>query len=89
MGYWLGAKYEGRGIMTKTCFYLVTYLFEELKLNRIKIRCSEKNVRSRAIPERLGFRLEGKLRGMSHTRDGLTDCLIYGLLADEWQKETR
>ena len=89
MGYWLGAAYEGRGIMVKTCAYLITYFFEELKLNRIEIRCSEANTRSRAIPERLGFRREGKLRQMSHTRDGLTDCLIYGLLADEWQKETR
>ena len=85
VGYWLGAEYEGRGIMTKTCRHLITYLFEELKLNRIEIRCAETNRRSCAIPERLGFRLEGKLRGMGYTQDGLTDHLIYGLLADEWQ----
>ena len=59
--------------MTKTCSYLITYLFEELKLNRIEIRCAETNRRSCAIPERLGFRLEGKLRGMVYTQDGLTD----------------
>ena len=85
IGYWLGARYEGRGVMTKTCSYLVTYLFEELKLNRIEIRCAETNGRSRAVPERLGFRLEGKRRKMAYTQDGLTDLLIYGLLADEWR----
>ena len=89
MGYWLGAAYEGRGIMTKTCAYLITYFFEELNLNRIEIRLSESNTRSRAIPERLGFKLEGNLRKMSHTRDGLTNCLIYSLLADGWQKKTQ
>ena len=87
--YWLGSKYQKRGIMTKTCATLCTYLFNDLNLNRIEIRCSEPNIKSRAIAEKLGFRLEGKLRGMGYTRDGLTDHLVYGLLADEWQKEAR
>ena len=87
LGYWLSADYEGRGVVTKVCRYLCTYLFEELELNRIEIRCSEKNSRSRKIPERLGFTLEGKLRQMGYTKDGLTDYLVYGLLKNEWQKE--
>ena len=87
MGYWLGADFEGRGVVTKACRYLCAYLFEERDLNRIEVRCSEKNVRSKAIPERLGFTLEGKLRQMGYTKDGLTDYLVYGLLRDEWQKE--
>ena len=86
IGYWLGRDYGGRGIMTKVCRHLCTYLFEELNLNRIEIRCSETNERSRAIPERLGFRLEGKLRRMGYTKDGLTDYLVYGLLKEDWQK---
>ena len=86
MGYWLGADYEGRGIATKACRHVITYLFEERNLNRINIRCSEKNLRSRKIPERLGFTLEGRLRQMGYTKDGLTDYLVYGLLKDEWQK---
>lgn len=86
ISYWLGASYQGRGVMTKTCRYLCAYLFEELNLNRIEIRCSEMNTRSRAIPERLGFTQEGKLRQMSYTKDGLADYVIYGLLADEWRE---
>ena len=87
IGYWLGKDHQGRGVMTKACRYLCAYLFEELRLNRIEIRCSEANLRSRAIPERLGFTLEGKLRQMGYTKDGLTNYLVYGLLKDEWQKE--
>lgn len=89
IGYWLGAEYEGRGVMTKACRYLCGYLFRELKLNRIEIRCAETNARSRAIPERLGFMQEGKLRQMGYTREGLVDYLIYGLLADEWAHHKR
>ncbi len=86
IGYWLGVDFEGRGIATKVCRYLCAYLFEERDLNRIEIRCSEKNTKSKAIPERLGFTLEGTLRQMGYTKDGLTDYLVYGLLKDEWQK---
>ena len=85
IGYWLGAEYEGHGIMTKACRYLCSYLFEELGLNRIEIRCAETNAKSRAIPERLGFTLEGKLRQLGYTREGLVDYLVYGLLAGEWR----
>lgn len=83
--YWLGAQYEGRGVMTKVCHYLCGYLFNELHLNRIEIRCAETNAKSRAIPERLGFTQEGRLRQMGYTKDGLADYVIYGLLADEWR----
>lgn len=86
--YWLGAEFEGRGVMTKACRYLCDYLFAELNLNRVEIRCPETNAKSRAIPERLGFTQEGKLRQMGYTREGLVDYLVYGLLADEWQKES-
>jgi ribosomal-protein-serine acetyltransferase len=89
IGYWLGSEYEGRGVMMRACRYLCGYLFDELNLNRIEIRCAETNTKSRAIPERLGFTLEGKLRQLGYTRDGLVDYLVYGALADEWQKETR
>ena len=38
-----------------------------------------------ALLERLGFRLEGRLRGEWHTHIGVRDSLIYGLLAEEWR----
>ena len=88
IGYWLGAEYGGQGIVTKACRHLCGYLFTELNLNRIEIRCSETNAKSRAIPERLGFTLEGKLRQMGYTQAGLVDYLVYGLLADEWKPQS-
>ena len=84
VGYWLSAEHRGRGVMTKVCRYLCGYLFNEQGLNRVEIRCAETNL-NRAVPERLGFRLEGTLREMGYTRDGLVAQLVYSLLKREWQ----
>lgn len=86
VGYWLGADYRGRGVVTKVCRYLCGYLFGELGLNRIEIRCAETNLKSRAVPERLGFTLEGTLREMGYTRDGWVDQRVYSLLKRERQR---
>jgi ribosomal-protein-serine acetyltransferase len=75
---------EGKGIISAACRVLIGYAFDELHLNRAEIRCATSNLRSAAIPERLGFRKEGVLR-QSEFRDGqLHDFSIYGLLAEEW-----
>jgi ribosomal-protein-serine acetyltransferase len=86
MGYWLGKEFQGNGIMTKACKAFIEYGFNELALNRIEIRVAEENKKSRAIPERLGFTEEGKIRQAEWLYDHYVDHIIYGLLADEWTK---
>ena len=86
VGYWLGAAYEGCGLMTRACRALVTYAFREQGLHRVEIRAAPANRRSRAIPERLGFRQEGILRDAEWLYDHYVDLVVYGMLADEWQE---
>ncbi|QRF22408.1 GNAT family N-acetyltransferase [Alicyclobacillus sp. TC] len=84
IGYWISKEYEGKGVMTKCCKAMINYAFRELKLNRIEIRAIKENVRSRAIPERLGFKHEGTFRQDVKLNDELADSSVYGLLAEEW-----
>jgi ribosomal-protein-serine acetyltransferase len=63
LGYWLGAEYQGKGTMTAAVRALVDQALSGWKLDRVEIRAAVENRRSRAIPERLGFRLEQTLRG--------------------------
>ncbi|MCL6443454.1 MAG: GNAT family N-acetyltransferase [Alicyclobacillus sp.] len=42
------------------------------------------NVKSRAIPERLGFTKEGVLRQVFKHPDRFADSVVYSLLAEEW-----
>jgi len=85
IGYWIDKNYEGRGIVTESCKVLTNYAFQELKMNRIEIRCATENTRSCAVPERLNFKLDGVLRQSEWRHTRFFDMAIYSLLAEEWK----
>lgn len=89
IGYWLGASFQGRGLVTQSCRALINHAFDELKLNRVEIRCGVENRRSRKIPEKLGFREEGVVRQAGWLYDHYVDIVIYGMLASEWHEHNR
>lgn len=66
--------------MTASCRALINRAFGELDLHRVMILCATENRRSRAIPERLGFTLEGVAREAEWLYDHFVDLAIYGLL---------
>lgn len=84
IGYWLVQNQTGGGVMTACVRSVVNYCFATLKLNRIEIRAAGDNFKSRAVPERLGFRLEGQLRQAHVLHGQLHDLVIYGMLAKDW-----
>ena len=87
IGYWIDQEHEGLGIITRCCKILIDYLFEVRGLNRIQINCNVDNVRSRAVPERLGFTLEGIHRQVERLRGKFGDWAVYAMLRDEWNKK--
>ncbi len=87
LGYWLGERSQGKGIMTRACQAMVDYGFSDLKLNRIEIHCAPTNLRSRAIPERLGFKEEGVLRQAERLHDRFVDNIVYGMLASDYSPD--
>ncbi|RXJ04577.1 N-acetyltransferase [Anaerobacillus alkaliphilus] len=85
IGYWLGAGYQGNGIMTAACRAVVDYCFNELQLERIEIRAATTNHKSMAIPKRLGFQQEGCLRRSEWLYDKFVDHYVFGLVkGDEY-----
>ncbi len=84
IGYWISKEYEGKGIVTTSVRTLIDYAFNELHLHRVQIKCDATNLKSKAIPERLGFVYEGLTRE-NHKRDNkYTDGLTYSILRHEW-----
>lgn len=84
LGYYLGKGYEGKGIMTKTVQAILFYIFLHLHLHRVEVRCGVHNKKSRAIPERLGFKQEGVIRDGEFLYDHYHDLVVYGMLSHDW-----
>lgn len=86
IGYWLRASAEGCGYVTEATRLLTIYALDILKANRLEIRCDELNVRSAAVPKRLGYVLEGRLRNHSATPDKrLRTTLIFSFIPGDRQ----
>ncbi len=87
IGYWLAKQYQGQGHMTKACKVLVDHLFRDRGLNRIEIRIPQGNQKSQAIPERLGFKMEGVIRDGEKLDKNYLDLSVFGLLRKDWEGE--
>ena len=87
IGYWLGEKFQGHGIITKACHVLVDYAFNNYKLNRVQIRCATWNTKSTAIIERLGFIKEGVARQAEFLYDHYVDLFVYAMTSDIWKAQ--
>jgi ribosomal-protein-serine acetyltransferase len=85
IGYWLAAEHQGRGTITLCCRHLLDYLFDEVSLHRVEIRCGTGNTRSCAIPRKLGFRPEGVLREAEWVNDRWVDLQVWGMLEQDWR----
>ena len=83
LGYWVGEEFQRRGLVTAACRRLVGHSFDVLGLHRVEIRCAVENHRSRAIPERLGFRFEGRFRDAEWLYDHWVDHAVYARLAPD------
>lgn len=57
IGYWLRADATGRGFMTRVVASLVEVALGLDGVDRVEVHCDEANVRSAAVPRRLGFTL--------------------------------
>jgi RimJ/RimL family protein N-acetyltransferase len=63
--------------VTEAVNAIMNYGINELGLKRIEIICSGSNIKSRRIPERLGFTLEGILKNHRINNDGTIDDTVY------------
>jgi RimJ/RimL family protein N-acetyltransferase len=86
IGYWVRASATGLGYVTETVGLITDYAFTALRAGRVAVYCDERNERSAAVPVRLGFVREGRLRNDSLTPAGqLRTTLVFALTAEDWQ----
>lgn len=86
IGYWLAANRQGSGTMTAAVSALLDHAFDRWELTRVEIRAGVLNTRSRAIPQRLGFREEGVLRSAERIGTRVIDHVVYVMTARDWRR---
>ena len=77
IGYWIDEEMQGNGIITKSCSSLVDLGLNDLKLKKILISCSTENIKSQAIPKRLGFYKEGIVKDKEFLYDHYVDHVLF------------
>ncbi len=79
IGYWVRSDRVGQGYASESTWALARHAFEAQAAHRVELRMDDRNDRSWAVAERLGFSLEATLRHEVRVPDGsLRDTRVYG-----------
>ena len=85
IGYFLGEKFQGNGYITEAVKRISTFLFTELKAEKLEIHTKATNTKSIGVASRCGFIQEARIRKRSRTNAGEpVDLLYFGLLKNEF-----
>ncbi len=84
IGYWIDAAAGGRGHATDALTLCCRFAFEHLGLHRVQPAIMPRNVRSRRVVEKVGFRHEGTALGYLRIAGTWEDHHIYALTREEW-----
>lgn len=83
IGYWMGERFAGQGLMLDALQVVIPFSFEQLRLHRLEAACIPDNTRSTRLLEKAGFRREGLLRSYLRINGSWQDHFLYALIAGE------
>jgi ribosomal-protein-alanine N-acetyltransferase len=83
LGYWMGARHAGKGLMSASVRAVIGFAFDTLHLNRIEAACLPHNAASTALLEKVGFSREGYARKYLCIDGRWQDHVLYGLIRDD------
>ena len=85
IGYWVHKDHINQGLATEVTAALTKVAFLIDRVARIELHCDPNNVRSAAVPRKLGFCHEATLRHRTRTPAGQPrDTMVWTLLAHEY-----
>lgn len=77
IGYWAGEEAQGKGLVSASVEALIRYGRDVLDLKKITISCAEKNTKSIAVAERLGFSCVGREENKEWLYDHYVSHALY------------
>ena len=86
IGYWIHKDFINQGLATETASALTKVGFEVHEISRMEIHCDPSNVRSAAVPRKLGYSLEAILKKRSRFIEDWRDSSIWTLFQEDFPK---
>ena len=81
IGYCIGRKYWGQGIVTEALQGVISFLFREVGFERISAFHHSENIASGRVMVKAGMQYEGRLRHFhKNTKGEFVDCDFYSIL---------
>lgn len=79
IGYWLGHRFWGRGLMTRAIQWTVAYAWRALTVDRVYAEVFSTNAASYRVLQKCGFTEDYRLRGVVAKGGDRCDALCYGV----------
>ncbi len=77
-------RFWNRGIGTEATRLVLRYAFEYLNLHKVLLEVYEYNERAVKVYEKVGFRVEGRLRKNHYWKGEYHDVIVMGILQEEY-----
>jgi ribosomal-protein-alanine N-acetyltransferase len=84
IGYWISEDAGGHGHASAAVGLVVAFAFDHAGLHRVQPAIMPRNVRSRRVVEKNGFRLEGRAERYLHIDGVWEDHDIFAMTAEDW-----
>ena len=87
LAFFIDKSYEGKGIMTEVVQAALRFIFEELNIEKLRLRTATDNYATQRLARKCGFRREGDLRAEFRRPSGeLIDVMLFGYTKAEFEK---
>lgn len=83
LGYWMGERYAGKGLMTAAVRAVIPFVFDTLRLHRLEAACLPHNAASIRLLEKAGFTREGYARRYLNIDGRWQDHLLFAIVSDD------
>ena len=84
IGYAIGRDFWNRGYTSEALAAVITFLFENVGMNRIESQHDPDNPASGRVMQKCGMTYEGTRRQADLSNRGIVDACMYAILLPEW-----
>ncbi|MFZ3228602.1 MAG: GNAT family protein [Pseudobdellovibrio sp.] len=79
IGYWLGAEFQGKGIIVRSFSAVLDYAKDTLKLKSVQLSTAVPNLRSQKLPLKFNFMKIKTIPKAEILKDGVVDHFLWSI----------